>query len=263
MKFSNDVILACACGESYMGKAHGYLDSMEQNGGDFSHRYFFHAGWNPSEWSRNFDLVRPIHVPAGTYPNTLRDNLQQGYFLDYLPDTVAERNPTIVFTDMDMVLQRPLDLTEKSWLENWPEGVVGLSYNSHPQDDLISEAYRLELRVDTEERLLNQFMFASGKVYNMGVVVARYHTYRKILGEYKCQWPMFMAVRPPDQGRGIQFLICHSIHAIGIRVWEMPLSWHAHGHAGLAGDAPLGTSLEQRGLVDRLTDALVLFRHAV
>jgi hypothetical protein len=204
--------------------------------------------------------VRPLHIPGSHITSTLRSNVQQGLFLDFLPEEVAELNPTIVFTDMDMALQRGLTLSEVRWLENWSEGVVGLSYNANSVDTLMNEAYRLELRVDTPERLLQRFPFANQKVYNVGVIVARFSTYRELFEGYKEIWPSFLAVKPPAQGRGVQFVLCNTIHAAGIRVWEMPSSWHSHGHAGLP---PKGTKLTYEGLQDLTTGDMVLFKHAM
>lgn len=257
---SNSTVLAFGCDEPYWLKAQDCLNSVANYGDGFDRRYFFHVGWNPYEWYKHLNSVRPVHLPAAFAVDTFRGNAQQGHFLRFIPKSIAASNPVIVFTDMDVIMQRGLSEWESTLLAGWTEGVVGLSYNARHDDSLMNEAYRLELRVDTENRLLQKFPYARMKVYNVGVVVARMSTYWRIFKRCQELWRTFLDVRPPNQLRGVQFVMCNAIHSLGLRVWEMPVSWHSHGHAG---SPPVGTGFDRGVLKDITSGETVLFRHAV
>ena len=247
------VILATGATREYLSKSAGYLASIEQHGGGFDARYLVSVGC-ALEPDSVPDSITPVGLPQTMAKEGLRGNVQYGAFLPVLP---GDADDTIVYTDGDMRLQRPLSDGERAMLDHWPRNVIGMARNFGAGDNLMLEAKRLKLRTDAEY-LSNQWPHSNGRVWNAGVIIARRSTYQRLAATYSSLFPQFKPMLPPGQGRGVQWLICYSIAKLGLHVWELPYTWHAHG---LAGALPNDVTDQGDGTI-YADGTKVLFRHA-
>lgn len=170
-------------------------------------------------------VVLPIEANAGAPPET--QSPQHGSFLQVLDISDDE---TIVFTDGDIIMQRPFELDELEMFDNLDGSTVMAGYNSGPGETLAIEGARLYPRVPMSqiEQLLGRL---DRPCYNVGVFVARAGTYRAIYAEYMRRWNTVSSLfaHPARQ----QWLMVYTIHALGLRVQVTPYSLHANGHYGM------------------------------
>jgi hypothetical protein len=248
------IILATGATREYLPKSAPYLSSIAEHGDGFDARYLVSVGCALEERTVP-DGITPVGLPQTMTKEALRGNVQYGAFLPVLPGTP---NDVIVYTDGDMRMQRPLSDGEQAILEYWPRDTIGMARNFGAGDNLQIEAKRLKLRTDAEY-LRNQWPHSNGRVWNAGVIIARRATYQRLAATYTSLFPSFKALLPPGQGRGVQWLICYSIAKLGLHVWELPYTWHAHG---LSGQLPMGVSENGDGSIYVEDGTKVLFRHA-
>lgn len=167
--------------------------------------------------------IQTIPLPAAqALGHTGNFCIQQGCFLDVLG---AADDDVLIFTDGDIALQRPPSADELSYLGAIPQGTIALAWNCGPHDTLQFEADRLELSAAGREQFGGLLHL---KVWNVGVIVCRAATYRRIYDRYMERWPVFA----PETGHYArnQFLMCAVVHELGLPVWELSPAIHAHGH---------------------------------
>lgn len=173
--------------------------------------------------------------------------IQQGCFLDVLG---AADDDVIIFTDGDIRLQRPPSADEVAWMSSIPADTIALAWNGGPDDTLDNEAHRISM---TDQGRRDFAAVLHRKVYNVGVIVTRAATYRRIYARYMELWPTFY----PETAHyaANQFLMCAVIAELGLHVWEMHPTVHTHGCFGLPEWA------EWRDEVMTVGGVPVLFRH--
>lgn len=152
---------------------------------------------------------------------------QHGSFLQAVDGPEDE---VIIFTDGDIVMQRPFSDTELSMFVGLPEDTVLAGYNSGPDETLEVEARRLFPSaplavIDAHFGLLDR------PCYNIGVFAARRSTYRAIHAEYMQRWRLITDAFAHAARQ--QWLVVHTIHRLGLRVQVTPYSLHANGHYGM------------------------------
>lgn len=208
----------------------------------------------PGDWSAALAADYPrLHIlgverAALAFPPPL-DHLQAGGFLAALG---AAPDDTIVFTDGDAYLQRPLADEEVAALEGWSYGTLGLSYNAGPGDCLASEAARLRPIGDA---YLSAGFDLGLPLYNLGVIVARARDYARWHEAYREIRPR---VEPLFRHHAAQqWGLCAAIPAAGLSVTVLPYSFHLHGHY----PAPDGTGRDRGRVTWR--GHTVAFRHYI
>lgn len=159
---------------------------------------------------------------------------------------------TCIFTDGDIIAQRPLTKAEFEALDQ-VQGVM-CGYNSGPDETLAVEGMRLGPRVS-----MTGLSYIFGDVhkipcYNIGVIAAKRRVWRQIYAEYMRQWDIVCEAftHPARQ----QWLVCWTFHKLGIPVNIMPYTLHANGHYGMPPGCAYGTD----GNV-YAGGEMVLFRH--
>ena len=206
------------------------------------------------EFLEDFPGVRGVELPAmalaGTPAET--ESVQHG---SWLPHVAGPEDELIVFTDGDIVMQRPFAARELEWLNAIAEGAVGAGWNSGPEETLAVEAGRLFPRVGVAE-LANRFGGAvyTAPCYNIGVLALRRITYQALHARYMEMWDVACDSfgGPARQ----QWLVCWAAQDLGLDVHLMPYSLHTHGCYPL----PAGAALNGRLLVE---GEPVVFRHHV
>lgn len=154
---------------------------------------------------------------------------QHGSFLDYLPELVDD--DVLCMADADAVVQRDLSQEELATLDNLGDRVA-LGWNMRQGQTAEEELTSLGWRVSIEGtgHLLGVDMSRS-PMYNTGLMTARVKTWKRLRSLYDLIAWMGSAIS--DNLCYQQMVICTLLHRHGIKIVEMPYSWHSHNHFGL------------------------------
>lgn len=156
----------------------------------------------------------------------------------------------IVFTDGDLIMQRPFTAAEMAWAE----GVeFSAGWNGGPRETLTIEAQRLRPLKALDEIRAAFPLMDRAYCYNIGCMVARISTYEMIHERYLELWPT--ACEAFGHMARQQWLVCYVVAELGVKVDLMPVSFHAHGHYGMPGGC------YQEGSQIYTHEGPVLFRH--
>jgi len=234
------IYLAAGFNESYTKKSQQYLETMNQNS-NVSNIIFtldFDISW---QYRQKFDniIFRKISSTQIKSPNP-NCCMQHGAFLEAMEDFGDDL--TIVFTDTDIVVQRPFSDEELAMLKEFRDGDVGVNYNKTREYCLLEEVPLLRPNV-TEEQLLSRYPRASElTVFNTGVIVATCRTYKKLYESYNRHWESFKDVfsHHAKQQWLLSYLIqtefqpkilSYTIHCHGCRhPWQLRVDEHLGGH---------------------------------
>lgn len=161
-------------------------------------------------------LVVGQDMPSYGMPRSI---VQAGYFLPHLKSC-----DVVIFTDADILMHRPLDFDEVSFLFSLKEGQVSACYNHHGEELFAEEAKALA-------PIHELHGFDDVRVFNTGFVAARYDTYYRVWKKFIELWPMF------DEAFAhyakIQLCMCAAVHALGFEWVVTPEHLCSHGHFGL------------------------------
>ncbi|MBI4601303.1 MAG: hypothetical protein HY721_05000 [Planctomycetes bacterium] len=250
---SERIVLGTGASASYLPRIVPYLESIEANGEGFE-AYLVCVGC-PEDAPPRVELgrIQPVALARerarGEPGNSC---VQHGAFLEVIPGT--ERD-VVVFTDGDMVLQRPASPAELEFLRTLGDGVVGVSYNAGPEDTLLSEAGRLLAQVPLEA--LTEGVLGGRRqlpVYNTGVIVARRGTYRGLHEAYMARWEEVGGFFRHYARQ--QWLLSLVLGTGGFRPVVLPYTFHLHGCYAL----PPGARFDREGYATYEGER-VLFRH--
>jgi hypothetical protein len=171
---------------------------------------------------------------------------QHGSFWQVLDDY----EEAIVFTDGDLIMQRPFTPAEMAWAE----GVeFSAGWNGGPGETLRIEAQRLR-PTKSIDAIRDDFpLMDKEHCYNIGCMIAKGETFKRIHERYLELWSK--ACEDFGHMARQQWLVCYVVAELGIKVDLMPLSFHAHGHYGM----PAGCY--QKGAEILYERAPILFRH--
>ena len=148
--------------------------------------------------------------------------LQSGFFLDHIPAC-----ETVIFTDADMRMHRPIADDELAFLSGLKEGQVSACYNKHGEELFDEELPMLYMRPEGPPPGYDDV-----RVFNTGFVAARVATYRALFDKWKELWPEF---DPAFQHYAkIQLCMCAAVHRLGFDWAPTPNHLCAHGHMGAA-----------------------------
>jgi hypothetical protein len=176
--------------------------------------------------------------------------IQHGSFLNVID---CDFNDTLIYTDGDMVMQRPFTDDELEWLEMLPINVVACGWNSAPDETLVMEATRLR-PIKSLPEATERFgeWIHTKNCYNIGVLAAKKATWEHIYQEYMKMWDEMATWF--EHGARQQWLVSYLIGR-DLTHEVMPYTFHTHGHYAL----PEGISIRQ-GIAYYL-DSVILFRH--
>lgn len=237
--------LITACNAGWFGHILPYLDSLKANA-DFQATLVTvgFEGSYPGVECVPLTRVQNAGAPIET------ESPQHGSFLQVLH---GDDDELLIFTDGDIILQRPLTLQEHDWLKSIPPGAVSCGWNSGPDETMEVEANRLFPRV-TMEQLEGRLgsIARTAPCRNIGVFAARRATYRRIYETYMPLWKIATdAFQHPARQ---QWLVNYVIAALEIPVVHMGYSFHANGHYGLPPGVMLNGTAYYNG-------EIVAFRH--
>lgn len=168
-------------------------------------------------------LVVGQDMPSFGMPRSI---VQAGHFLPYLKSC-----DTVIFTDADILMHRPLDFDEIEFLFSLKEGQVAACYNHHGEELFAEEAKALAPVHDLSG-------FEDVRVFNTGFVAARVGTYKRVFEEFEKLWPAF------DEAFAhyakIQLCICAAVHRLGFEWVPVPGHLCSHGHFGRVPGVEIG-----------------------
>jgi hypothetical protein len=214
--------LITAANERYWGKIDAYLRSLHDRSNIPALLVCVGDKHNP------FSPIPTVRLPRalnhGAPPET--ECPQHGAFLQVIDGPDDE---VLIFTDGDIIMQRPLTDAELTSLE-LPPNTVAAGYNSGPGETLAVEAARLFPRFPLDQ-IGARLGYMERPCYNIGVIAARRDTWQRIYTEYMTRWTLVSEAfgHPARQ----QWLVCNTLHRLGIEVRVTPYSLHANGHYGM------------------------------
>ena len=242
------LILVTAANRDYMDRIAPYLGSIQEHGWGFGRRALITVGCRV-EMPPELENIEAVPLPADrARGHTGIWCVQQGCFLEVLN---CADDDVIVFTDGDVRMQRPLSDDELAWMRALPTDTIALGWNAGPDDTLAHEAHRLALAQDGRD-LFAPYLIR--RIYNFGVIVTRAATYKRLYAHYLSLWPHYQP--HTSHYAATQFLLCVCVYQLGLRIWELPVSVHAHGVFG--GPA---AGVEAQGEMLVVDGEPALFRH--
>ncbi len=247
-----EIIIACSATENYLEQIKPYLVSL--NTYSIAKNVLVCVGFEPpQEYFADLPRVEWVTItheqnegaPEGT------NSIQHGSFIDLVSD---DDDDTIIYTDGDMIIQRPFTMAEQGYLRDMWQGEVGVSYNSGPSEMLIHEAMRLQPR-GTELEVIKRWgdLIETEPCFNIGVLVARKKTWRAI---HKYYMEMWKTASDYFQHRARQqWLVCYTMACLHLNRRIRPYSFHTHSHYGLPANFYLTNGVACH------EDRIVMFRH--
>lgn len=242
------LILATAADKNYIERITPYLHTVAEHGAAFDRRVLVTVGCQV-EMPEALGAIEAVGLPAVMIlGHTGIFCVQQGCFLEVLG---ASDDDVIVFTDGDIRMQRPPSNAELAWLHALPDRTIALGWNAGPDDTLANEAHRLAL---ASEGYAPFEAYRHRRIYNWGVAITRVATYRAIYRRYLELWPSYAP--HTTHYAATQLLLCAAVYQLGLHIWELPYSVHAHGVFG--GPLP---GVEAQGDMLFVDGMPALFRH--
>jgi hypothetical protein len=198
-----------------------------------------------------------LQVPKAEETRTTM--LQHGAFLPYLPSLVgtvgADRNEVILFSDADMIMQRPFAPAELALFEGLGLWDVAIGLNGPRGETLFDEAKLLGPKVHPET-LDDLFPgWAELLAWNTGFVAARRSAWQRLYDMCRALLPIAEACF--EHYAAVQWVMCYAVQK-WLKHVELPQTIHCHGCWGM----PVGASFDDEGRV-LFGGELVAFRHAI
>ena len=238
--------LITGCNEQYISKIQAYLSSLRQFA-EFP-IYFCTVGFR----DKGDKKINAVHLPrsmnAGAPVET--ESIQHGSFLPIIEAHPAE---TIIYTDGDFVMQRPMTQNEQEFLTLKDYEVVA-GYNFGAHCTLMHDAQIIGRKISNSE-LLERWgdILLKAQDFNAGFLAMNTKTWQILYTNYMRDWQKACADFA-HQARQ-QWLISYEIATLGFYVKICPWSIHAHGHGGLK------PGMERRRDGVYYNGDLALFRH--
>jgi hypothetical protein len=215
--------LVTAANERYWGRIDAYLRSLHANSQLPATLVCVGDRHNPFSPIETVTLPRVLNQGAPTET----ESPQHGSFLQVLSGPDDE---VIIFTDGDIIMQRPFSAAELAFFDSLDDHTVAAGWNSGPDETLAIEAARLFPRFGLDQ-IGARLGYMDRPCYNIGVFAARRDTYRRIYAEYMRYWTL--ACEAFGHAARQQWLVCNTLHRLGIAVKVTPYSLHANGHYGM------------------------------
>lgn len=229
--------LVTAANAGYMDKIKPYLDTLERNGAGLEKFLVCVNTLMPDAIRECYPDLIVTNFEGDQYSPPQSESLQHGSWLRIVS---GKEEDTVIFTDGDIFMQRPLEEVELVALRDWPENTFGLSWNNGPSETLIYEALvKLNPTVSDADFITHWGRLTVERpVFNMGVMVARRSAYRKLYEAYCKRWAEVgeYLSHPARQ----QWLLSYLMHTEGFEVRILPFYFHMHYHFDLPEGALVG-----------------------
>lgn len=246
--------IVCSSNEGYLPRMKSFLDTVVNLSGEGIKIWLVCVGCDVPEWVINdYPYITPVTITkeqnSGSPIET--ESVQHGSFLSVI-DYAA--NDTIIYSDGDIVIQRPFTESELLWLKQFPKDTIGASWNSGEHEKLTTEGARLSPKM-SEVELTNTWgqLIYHEPCFNVGVLVARGATWKKLYTAYMKDWQT--ACDSFYHQARQQWLICFERAYLGLKYQILPSVFHTHGHYNM----PSGLySINHIACIDGM---VICFRH--
>lgn len=247
----NKLILATGADTGYLIRITDYLDSVEKHS-NFDANYLVHVSNNHATLKYNRIQVAQLLPEQCQAWEPSWPCVQHGDWLH--SEKLKQRldmTDVVVFTDGDMLMQRPLNDSELMLLRTLQDNEVFMGRNKDEHDTLKAEAERIQ---PTMHFRLAQVPDQDGIIYNGGVIAMQVQTWLRFYSIYKAHWPIFQTYFN-HYAKG-QWLISWILNRFGFNMLMQPLTFHQHNHYPTAPN----TSIDEQGNVYH-NGQLSLFKH--
>lgn len=231
------IYLVASCDGHYWPHARPYLESLARHLNDEIRPVIFAVDDDAPVWVGDELGLETRRMSAGQNAGeTELRSIQHGSFLSFLP--VDQRDDLILYTDCDMLLQRPLTAGELYELNTLGAGVFAAGWNAGPGDNLLEEARRLRTPNSVGEIETLFPHYTTTRCINGGWILARRSAWAAIYRGYMDGYRDVDALFPHPSR--CQWLISYTAVAAGLRHAPVSPKWHCHFHFGV----PHGVGLD-------------------
>ena len=216
--------LVTGCNAGYLPRMMGYLACLRRYA-DFPVT-FVGVRFTPPDVGKIETVTISAEQNAGAPPET--ECIQHGSFLSVMdcPD-----DEVIIYTDGDMVMQRPLEDDERTLLE-LGDNQVCTGYNFGAPSTLRNDGNILGPLIGWDELEARYGeIIHTAQDWNAGWLAMNRRTWKRLHTAYIRDYPAICGVFSHMARQ--QWLISWEIAALGFEVKIAPWSLHAHGHGGL------------------------------
>lgn len=248
------IILATSVDETYKNSDRGrnyltkWIESVNQNYYGIK-PYLFTVDCTVNDTGQI--QVIPLNGETQKAQN-LNNCIQHGEFLRYLPS--AKQRDTIIFTDADITMQRQFTKNELVYLDQFPEGAIGMTPNAGDHDTMMDEANRIKPMIPIEYIHDVILRGTNPTCFNAGVIAAKKKTYQQLYDRYVELWPEFSAMF--DHIAAQQWLINYIANIEMTAEW-MPGALHIHSHYGIQPNVEINNGWAY------YKKQMVVFRHKI
>lgn len=212
----SDVWIGTSITESYVKKAMSFLSSLNK----FHQRTFCVCyGFQPDKYGLGTHYKNIQFHHLNRKYTEISGMIQWGVWLKALPSYKYE--DIYIMSDADMLIQRSLTQEEKDRFLQYDEKTVGACVNTDNNSDLEHEAISLNLRKGFNYN-------PKAQLVNCGVMVARPKFFETLTYYMESLIPVFN-LYTKHRSR-CQFLICHIIDRLNLKIDLLNRTFHAHGH---------------------------------
>ena len=273
MKKSNSIILATAITPNYLCKATDFIRSIDKNSNCDANVVIL--VFSPSfliaelleifkslSFARSFKKIKlRLLNNSRVLARNSNNCIQHGAFLGAVKsnDSLGDVDPIIIFTDVDIVMQRGLSKEEEAILKKLEKGDVYVGINESENETLEDEAVKLGA---DQSFIKNPKVEIKGKrIFNTGVMVARKSTFKKLYDIYANEHQVWGSHFKHYAKQ--QWIISYVIQSYEFfKVIEMPSSFHSHCHRPPTLLPNQDTFIDDDGILKmRSTNTPVLFNH--
>jgi len=221
----NNIYLVTGFDQNYLARATAYLETMNQKSNVKNIVVTLDFDITP-EYKSKFQSIRFVKIQSSQIrsPNPNKC-MQHGGFLNALSS--LHETSVVIFTDSDINVQRGFTDEELSMFTGFKDNDIGVSYNKTKDYSLLDELKLLKPKVAVEELLEKYPEISELTVFNTGVIVANYKTYKRLYGLYNSHWKGFKDLF--EHYAKQQWLLSYLIHKY-FRPRILPFTIHTHGH---------------------------------
>jgi hypothetical protein len=204
----------------YRQQGQAYLDSLNANA-DGINLVLFNVDCGHHGAAGRMEQVDVKTADFRGYCHKGNKMMQAGQWLDFWK---CDPDDIVIFTDADIVLQRPFTLEEIAWFNRLESFGAGINHSEGATlKDELPGVYCMDEAL-TVEKFPN---FETRPIYNTGVLAAPRHLLEAVFGVYVELYPSLFECM--NHYAAVQWLICY---CVGGLVELMPETLHSHGHFG-------------------------------
>lgn len=190
---NKEIYLTAGFNEPYLKKAETYLETVNKNSNVNNVIITLDFDVSP-EIRKKYSSIKFIKILSSQVksPNS-NTCMQHGAFLSAL--NFVKDDAIIIFTDTDIVMQCPFNEANLVFLRSCENGHVYVNYNVTSRNKektiLLDDVENCQPTVDPNLIISKYPEISKFSLYNTGVIIANYKTYKELYEKYNSYWPEF------------------------------------------------------------------------